>query len=272
MKLSIIVPSIRPENLSDLYNSIDVEDFEMIAIGPYFVDYWSENSIYELKSHCIRSFRSPNSCQQQGLLHATGDYICAAADDGVFIPGALDKAIKLMEIVELFSIIENECEKVLNNEPKEKNAIIVGKYLEGDNPHPDMEKEDYYKFKYHKAYRLKGVPQDGLIFNCGIISRKFMLELGGWDAENFETTTCAHADLGIRALKSGAKMVLMESPMFKCSHEPKRTGTHGPIHDAMNKHDLPNFKKMYEKPNQRINIDLDNWKKTSEVWKERFGK
>ena len=44
---------------------------------------------------------------------------------------------------------------------------------------------------------------------------------------------------------------------------------HKPIHEAM-KRDIKNFEKIYAKPNDRINIPLDNWERTSEVWKERF--
>ena len=260
MKLSVIVPSIRPEGLEKLYSSIDIEDFEMIAVGPYFDDYWGENSIYELKSTFIKSFRSPNACQQQGLMVATGDYITFASDDGIFLPGALDEAFNC-----LFRFNQQRTFRRFSLTGKE---IVVGKYLEGDNPNPDMLKDDYYKFKYHKAYRLPGVPQENLIFNCGIISREFMLELGGWDAQNFECTTCAHADLGIRACSAGGEMILMDEPMFQCSHQPGRTGDHGPVHEAM-KRDLKTFKSMYSQPRQ-IKIDINNWKLTEEKWSRRF--
>lgn len=252
MKLSIIVPSIRPQNLLALYESIDLpmEDFELIAIGPFSPPFKADNMKF------IGSYRSPNAAQQQGLLEARGEYIAFCADDGVFLPGVLDHIF-----INLLFASQGDF-------PNHKD-IIVGKYLEGDNPHPDMHKKDYYKFKYHKAYRLKGVPQENLIFNCGIISRKFIMELGGWDAENFDCTTMAHADLGIRASKAGAKFSLMDKVIFKCSHEPKRTGTHGPVHDAMKK-DIKKFKRIYSKPNDRINIDINNWKNTQVVWKERF--
>jgi len=184
--LSVIVPSIRPLNLLNLYKSIDVDDFEMIVITPYLLTHDLGISSYKnIKS--IYSRRSPNACQQQGLMVATGDYITFAADDGEFLPNALDYAVGMAE----------------------ENTIVVGKYLEGDNPNPDMLKEDYYKFKYHKAYRIKGVPQDCLIFNCGIISRKLIMQLGGWDAEYFDVPTIGHADLGIRAFKYEAEIMLL---------------------------------------------------------------
>lgn len=246
MKLSIILPSIRIQNIPRLLNSIYNAyegKIELIVVGPYA-------PIVHADIKWIQSWRSPNACQQQGLLEATGEYITFAADDGMFISSALDEALDLI------------------NDYKE---IVVGRYLEGDNP-INMNSADYYKFKYHKPYRLSGVPQDCLIFNCGIISRKFIMELGGWDADNFEVPTIAHADLGIRAYKAGAKMTLSNHVMFRCSHQPGKSGDHKPIHKAQTKRDLPRFTEIYSKPNNRINIDLNNWEYTPRKWRERFGK
>ena len=254
IKLSIIVPSIRPENLEKLYWSIvesTKEEFELILIGPY----QPPGKLYgRVNVHWIQSWRSPNAAQQQGLLEATGEYITFATDDGVFLPGALDESFENLQWCNTHDI------------PTGKE-IVVGKYLEGDSPNPDMTKDDYYRFKYHKAYRLPAVPPDGLIFNCGIISRDFLIELGGWDC-SFEATTCAHADLGTRAKMAGADMILNPNPLFKCSHQPGKSGDHGPVHEAM-KRDLKTFKNMYSKPRQ-IKIDINNWKSTEEKWSRRF--
>ena len=250
MKLSVIVPGIRPQNWEELYFSVGLpmSDFEMIFIGPESPKVFGS---WFYASKYIKSFRSPNAAQQQGLMVAQGEYITWAADDGVFLPGALDYALSMAEY----------------------KTIVVGKYLEGGNPNPDMLKDDYYRFKYHKAYRLNGVPQDGLIFNCGIISRKFILELGGWDAEHFDVPTIGHADLGIRAYKAGAEMILMDKPMFQCSHMPGKTGDHAPIDRAMQK-DLRRFREIYArlKPGEQRIVSLDNWKNSEERWEPRFGK
>jgi hypothetical protein len=254
MKLSVIVPSIRMFGLPALYESIMDSfegDFEMIVAGPHPI-LWPLSGCKNIK--VILTKRSPNAAQQEAFCHATGEYISFASDDGQYLPGALDEAINAMN----FATSEDGGE-----------FIIVGKYLEGDTPNPDMEKDDYYRFKYHKTYRIKGVPQQDYIFNCGIIRNSFIRKLGGWDAENFEATTMAHADLGIRAKKAGARMLLMPDVMFKCSHEPGKTGSHAPIHFAMQR-DIKNFQKIYAKLNDRINIELDNWQHTPEIWNERF--
>lgn len=249
MILSIIVPSIRPENVKKLFESVDFDgEWQMIVVGP------TCPSFFDKRLNFIYSRRNPNAAQQMGLCVSTGQFITFAADDGVFIPGALNLAFFTL-------LCSSEADLI------DPHTILVGKYLEGDNHNPDMEKEDYYKFKYHKSYRIKGVPQDNLIFNCGIISRKLIFELGGWDCR-FQATTCAHADLGIRACQAGAKMILMKIPLFKCSHQPGKTGDHKPIHEAM-KDDLRLFKNLYSLP-RKTNIDVANWKLTDLIWKKRF--
>lgn len=256
MKLSVIVPSIRPQGRQFLYDSIEKSfsgTWEIIYVAPDVITCHVGNEKY------IESYRSPNAAQQQGLLEATGDYICAGSDDGEFLPGALDKAVKHVMLLEANDTLDENKENWYKN-------IIVGKYLEGNSPNPDMLKEDYYKFGYHKAYRLKGIPQDCMIFNTGIISRKFLLELGGYDAEFFDCTTIGHADLSIRAHNAGAKMIIMEDPLFKCSHQPGKTGDHKPIHESMKK-DLRELKMTYSLPYERIIIPLDNWKNAPEKWR-----
>jgi hypothetical protein len=241
MKLSIIVPGIRTANWKKLYDSVDFKgEWEIIFVGPDASPFGAPN----LQYRC--SYRSPCACQQIGLMMAEGEYISWAADDGVFLPGALDHAVGLAK----------------------DGCVPVGKYLEGENP-KNMESTEYYYFKYHDAYKLEGVPPYGFIFNCGVISNSLIRELGGWDAENFECTTMAHADLGIRVRKHGKMMVLMDKPMFKCSHLPNRQGDHFAVHNAMKK-DIATFRYIYSKPNDRINIELNNWQYTEERWKARF--
>lgn len=252
MKLSVIVPSIRTERLGILYKSIEESytgEFELIVITPASILF----SLAGKKNvTVITSKRSPAACQQQGLLEATGDYVTWAADDGVFQFDALNESMYLLR----------------NQDYK---TIIVGRYLEGNNP-IGMNSTDYFKFKYHKVFRLAGVPQEGYIVNCGVVSRKLLLELGGWDAENFDVPTMAHADFSIRANAYGCKFIMQDGLMFKCSHMPGKTGDHKPIHNAQIHRDQPRFVEMYSFLTDRVKIDINNWKNTPEVWKERFGR
>lgn len=252
MKLSVLVPGIRVNNWGRLYDSIGEacknHQWEMIIITPFDLP---EELASRKNVGYIRSWRSPIACQQKGLCHATGEYIAWCADDGTCLPNSFDKALSLVR-------------------EKDYKHVICGKYLEGDEP-TLMVTNWYYRLYNHDGCRLPGVPQDATMLNCGIITRQLLIELGGWDAERFEVCPYAYNDLAIRALLYGASFEIMDDVMFKCSHLPGHEGDHGPIHDAQTDHDEPIFKGLYQRPNDRIKIELNNWENTPERWERRFG-
>src|SRR5689334_18397228 len=119
MKLSMIIPSIRIENLQRLHSSIEksfTDEWEFIVIGPYRPEFTSENMIWKF------SESNPTVCQQIGLIEATGDYVCFAWDDGLFEPNTIDKMFLQLE----------------------PNTAISGKYIEGDIAPGYMESKKYY--------------------------------------------------------------------------------------------------------------------------------
>lgn len=254
MKLSILVPGIRPNNWDALYTSIDQAcmsptlTWEMIVISPYDlpVDLWAKGNVRHIKS-----FRSPIAAQQEGLCEVKGDYVAWCADDGICLPGSFDQVF----------------EALIGEDYK---TIIVGKYMEGDNVN-DMLKGFYYCLKYHESMRLPGVPDNARLLNCGVVARRLLEELGGWDAETFQVCPMAYNDLSIRALKYGAKFILLGDPIFKCSWLPGLQGDHGPIHIAQTEYDQPAFDKIYTEANDRMVINMNNWRRTSEKWRLRFG-
>jgi len=189
----------------------------------------------------IKSFRSPIACQQIGLVEAKGEYITWAADDGHYVPGALDESFKLLE-------------------GKDYKTIILGKYIEGDFAVENkLQCNGYYRQKYHKDYAwLPGIPKEAYILNW-------------WDAENFEVCPMAYHDFSIRTQKYGCKVVVQDQIMFECGHMPGHVGDHGPIHEAQINRDHPTYFKMYIPKSDRVMIDVNNWQKSQEYWKERFG-
>jgi hypothetical protein len=250
VKLSVLVPSIRTENLKNLYDSIKQsfsEEFEFIVASPYDLP-WVLKDIYNVK--LIKTYRSPLAAQQQALIQSTGEWIIWCADDGECLPDMLDDSFKLLE-------------------GKDYKTIIVSKYLEGNNP-VGMENKEYYMLHTHDNMRLKGVPINAMLLNCGVVSNQLLVELGGWDASKFEVCPMGYTDFSIRALKYGAEFILQDKPVFKCSHEPGLEGSHAPIHNAQTRKDEPIFKMIYYKENDRMVIPLDNWKQTEEVWSRRF--
>lgn len=245
--LSIILPSIRTEKLNKFYWSIVDschQDFELIIVSPYK----PPDELYARKNiEWIQSWRSPSACEQEGLIKSKGDYVIIGADDALFLPNAIDNSMKLIE---------------------DYKTVVISRYHEGDNP-IGMDDPKYWTLGYHKPFRLTAVPQDCFIFTDGPISKRFLLDLGGFDCD-YETPALSHADLGIRAYKAGAKFILGPF-MMNIEHQPGKTGDHAPIHNAHNKRDLPKFREIYSgKYTPPIYINLNNWKRTPAHWKERF--
>lgn len=254
-QLSVICPSIRTHNLINLYDSIGRAfsgAWELIVVSPYALppELESKDNV-----QWIESWRSPIACQQMGLISSRGELISYAADDGWYLPNSLDIAFKSLE-----------------NEPY--TTIVTGKYQEGERVNDNMEVDFYYKLSNHETMQLPGVPKECLMLNVGIIHRSLLEELGGWDSSLFFVCPLAYNDFAIRAYKFGCKFILQQEPMFSCGHMPGTTGDHAPIHHAQTDHDQPLFTGIYSNPSTyllRNKIDINNWKKSSEKWSERFG-
>lgn len=248
---SILVPGIRPGNWTHLYESIKSStsrSFEMIIISPYDLP---RNLEGNLQIKLIKSFSGPLRAQQLGLIQSTGKYVSWAADDGWYLPNALDVSFNHLEST--------------------PNSVVVGKYNEGPD-NKEMDDINYYYFARHDGSSGKYVPQDCLMLMCGVIPRELLFEIGGWDCQ-FEVCPMGYIDVSIRLYNRGCKFIFQNEMMFRCGHMPGTVGDHAPIHYAQTQHDSPLFKLIYSRENskQRINIPLDNYKKYSDRWGKRFG-
>jgi len=253
-KLSVLVPSIRTHGLKPLYDSIVnacSEPFEMLVASPY--DLPEELSKLD-NVKLARTWRSPLAAQQEALTHATGEYISWCADDGICTLGSYDKAFKLLE-------------------GKDYKAIVTGKYQEGDRKDDNMEQDKYYILNNHYGSQALFLPKDSYMLNCGIVSRKILLELGGWDSYSFHVCPVGYNDLAIRLKKYECEFIISKEIMFICSHEPGETGTHGPIHRIQVFRDEPMYKEIYNHPyfSKRLSVDINNFERTAVKWEPRFG-
>lgn len=254
MKLSILVPGIRTGNWEKLYrsieNSIKTYDWEVVFIGPYDLPESLKN-INNIKY--IKDFGTPIRCQQMGLLHCDGEWINWAADDGFFL--------------------ENSNEIALNNLSKfdfDYRKVIVGKYHEGDGDCSTMSDNNYYLLNYHMSTNVSTIPKNYFTINVGLISKKILYEIGGWDTI-YEVCPMSYADLAVRLQKYGCDFIMQDELMFKCGHMPGTSGDHGPIHWAQILHDEPLFKEIWLKHfNSRLVIDINNWKNAEAKWSRRF--
>ncbi|MHA2279428.1 MAG: hypothetical protein ACXAC5_00855 [Promethearchaeota archaeon] len=246
MKLSIFIPGIRTENWMNVYNSVSgatsMSDYELIFIGPYRLPS-KMRGIENIRF--IQDYGSPTRCNQLGLIHSKGEYVLWGADDGAFVSNmAIDKA---------FACI-----------PKHDKGVVALPFFEGRK---EQYSESWWKIGYHKLPRsCPYVPNDHFVIMEGLIKRKYLMEIGGWDCR-FEHTGLGTLDMGIRLQNDGAEVVLGEI-LRSYPLVPKKSG---PIRAAHHQ-DKGLFHTIYGdvSAQKRIQIDIDNWQQAPSIWSKRF--
>ena len=259
-RLSVIVPGIRPEYWTDIYNSImgsTSSSFELILVTPH--PYAIEPALVLAPNFkVIKDYGCPVRAQSIGAAAAEGELITWISDDGFFVPHGLESALKKFDSMT----------------PNKKN-IITYKYSEGEKSYSD----EYFTINFHRGANGEGIasdyiPDDYLILNNAIMYREYYDELGGLNC-NYEATAIALADFSIRAQADGAIVKLLEGiPILLCKQDNNNT-THGHVRDAQINHDEPLYDKTYKKPTwrQELQIKLDvksEWKKSGTIWDRKY--
>ena len=257
-ELSIILPSIRPERLEGLYNSVlesTKRNFEIIIVSPYPLP--TELEKYKNIKY-VRDFGTPTRAHNIGLLMCEAPIITWIADDGLMFEGAMDKHMDLMESLG----------------PDERN-VVVAKYFEGQvgsKERQTLQPDSYFKVINTPA-ASPFFPVDWWLFNIAYLHRKFAYALGGWDCA-YEGTWVAHTDMAIRAQAVGANVVMSDVPRDVADHMPGETGDHQPIYECQTFHDVPLINQRYRRPDwkeaNKMTLRIMNWKDIPQVWERRF--
>lgn len=254
-EVSILVPGIRPSAWEKLYESAGPacagHTFEIIFVGPNApdADFLSRENV-----KFIQDFGSPNRCQQVAAAAASGKYFTWGADDSVLTANTLGRTIEFLD------------------ERTEKDAACI-KFLESASPSPDMWGDAYYHVNHSTWTRAPFISNEQLIMNAGLVHEKVFREIGGFDAEMFETTAMAHSDFAIRLTHFGVKIHLINMIFAHADFSPGDAGDHGPVFAAHHDSDIPKFVSTYSNANSlnRCIIDFDNYKRVPARWTRRFG-
>jgi len=248
--VSIIVPGIRKDRWVDLYNSIFLStkrNFELIIIGPYpLPDELSDKSNVKY----IQDYGNPTRASQIGAIEAKGKFLTWAADDGVFLDGALDRALDHLE----------------NKKNKSIKDVVINSFVEAGDVNRNLQINVAYA---HCSTRH--IPNNWYIFNVATMYTEYFKQIGGYDCR-FEGTAVAHTDLAVRCQRDGAAVQAHFEPMLNCTQMPGTIGDHAPIHYAQTQHDEPLFHILYSDSHTmlRTSINLDNWQQAPDVWERRF--
>jgi len=244
MKLSIILPSIRIQNIPRLINSINLSckqyDWELIVIGPYKP---------EIECKYIYSLACPNKCVQLGVLEAVGKYMMWSSDDGIYTENSIDECITLFDTL------------------SEKDGIII-RYCEGRNFSGNCPDDSYWIGWTHDDQRLPGVDPNWKIAPVGMYNTKTFIELGGLDCK-FEHINMSTHDLAYRIQKNGGNLYKSPSLVLSCDWSAGHLSEseHVPIHNAHFENDAPYFKQLYQSKNNTIKIDYNNYKNVPDIWR-----
>lgn len=251
--LSIIVPSIRPEEWDRLTQEINESltcgkvtlAHEIIFVGPY-------PPAVKLGTNClyIESFRSPAACLQQGADIASGTKICWLPDDIKIMPEVL--AVCVYQFLQY-----------------DKTDGLILLYSEGENFTGQQHVwNDYWAARTHEGLRFKHVNHGFMIAPVFMYDTAYFKELGGLDCR-FEHINLNTADLAFRLQMAGGSMYRSCARVFAANWDPNPNRV---VQKAYEENDLPLFKQIWDADvlDRPVKIDFDNWQATDEKWARRF--
>jgi len=252
--MSLLMPGIRTDLWERVYEGLQSSTTqlttEVVFVGPYDLP---ESLREKPDVQFIRDWGHANRCAQISLMHARGERVLLASDDGYLLPNMIDH---------LYDTLDELGER-------QPNHIAVGKYIEGEGT--DME-EDWYYYLNNHDFTSPGIQDDWLLGCYLLLDREYFLEEFGGFNMLFEGSAMACHELAIRIQKFGdARLVLSKKQIAKCDHMPGTSGDHGPMHYAQILHDQPLYRQMIPLlGEEHKKVDCHAWKDCEAVWNRRF--
>lgn len=254
-KISLIVPSIRPENWQVIYDdmvaSCSKYSFEIIFVGPYLPD----PSLLKNNIKFIRDLGCPSRCLQLASMFVEGELISWCSDDCRIEPEAFNQAIDVFDR----ELTENDGMTLLYSEGKDFTGA-------------QHEDPTYWIAHTHPDLRLPGVKEEWKIAPIFIYKTKKFYELGGLDC-HFEHVNMNTHDLAFALQAQGGKLINSPVRVFRFNWNPdSQRPDYLPIISAFAQNDRPRLSSIYQNPHASTfrDIKLNNWKNQPSVWGRRF--
>jgi hypothetical protein len=260
--ISILLPAIRPERWVDFYKSVEASidshvQFEIIFVSPVPLPKELEN-ISNVKY--ITDFGSPTRCFNIALENAENPLVTWAADDGLYRPGMLKKAIQIYE----------------DRKRNQGSTVLALGQIEAGNQYD----RDFVRINKHPPLRSEFIDDSFIFFPTAIMERELLDRMQGLDCR-FNGHAMAHVDLAIRVQGGGyAKVEFLDEICLDLSHMMGTSGDHAPMHHSQLQEDEPLFRELYKGSHpDRIFISnkkslafvkIINWRAIDNVWKWRF--
>jgi hypothetical protein len=252
--LSIILPSIHPENWSKIYNGIIKSAvklrFELIAIGPFFPTKEFENVS---NFRFIRDFGSPARCLQMASSLAEGRNLTWCSDDCILFENSLFDAVTLFD------------------QKREIDGMTM-LYSEGPNFTGDQHLHpEYWIARTHADNHLPGIKEGWKAAPLFMYKTEYFRQLGGLDCR-FEHVNMNTHDLAFKVQDLGGEMFSSPSRIYAANWSPWTEDV--PMKKAYEENDLPLYQSIFNDPDaiKKRDVKFDNWKNSEQLWKRRFQK
>lgn len=261
--VSIVVPSIRPENLIKFYkfaeNACKKYSFELVIPSPYILP---DEILKKKNVKFLHTYANPTLAFQIASNLCDANLIYNTTDDGLIQENAVDEAVDLFYQKKISPI------DMVNMRYDE--AVLDIKTLE-----PLSEKHEHFPLSYWNAHSYNEFSRFACIKpsfkTCPhfLMSLNYFQHLGGFDC-NYEYSNHALHDLAFRAQENGSVVVNSPSVAFYCSHGHT---DHKPIEDAQLGPDTIRFNQTYfglDSLKERVFLKYNDWKNRPDIWARRF--
>jgi hypothetical protein len=218
--LSIIIPTIRPQNQHQVYLSLkeSCSVFNIIFVGPELDETVRR---YDNISF-IQDNGNPTECLKLGLISTKTDLVCYGVDDAFYYPNALDSALHLYQSI---------CTV--------KDAIGL-RYTE-DYQHRPIE---YWNCEYHDDLRL-GPIRHMQFSPILLVNTQHLKSIGG-----ISSTEYFHCNMGciaqsLQLQRLGGKLYFSPEPILNVKWNRGDSADHQKVHNTELQHDIPLFKEQF---------------------------
>ncbi len=261
--VSIVLPSIRPENLEKFYSFAEKackkNSFEIVIVSPYLIP---ESLLKKENIKYLHTYANPTIAFQMAALLCDAKFIYNTTDDGLIQEDAIDLALDLSKNIN----VKKDMINMIYDE-----GVLDIRTLDLLNPNHSHFHESYWSPWTHGDLRLPGINKNWKLCMHFFMSLDYFIELGGFDC-NYEYSNHALHDLAFRVQENGGQVYNLPKTAFYCSHGHT---DHKPVEEAQLGPDIIRFNNIYKNANcvsDRVYLNYNDWKGRDDIWARRFDK
>ncbi|MEK6882890.1 MAG: hypothetical protein AABY22_24920 [Nanoarchaeota archaeon] len=252
--LTILVPAIRQPLWKRFYDSACKAcknySFEVLFASPFDLPKELEN-ISNIRLY--KSYSNVPITMQKATKTIESDLLWHSVDDEIMFEDSLDKC---------FEYFYDNCTD---------KDVVNCRYREHANFTSPEFPLYYWKVKNNPELQLKGIDKEWEISLQPLMKTNLFKSLGGFRCNlGINYSNHLHMDLIFRIQMNGGKIYHSPVEVGNADHYPGRSFDHAEIHDCQIYNDLPIFSRIWDRLDNPIVVDYDNYLEIDRDWTERF--